>query len=343
MASTPAGVASPVSLRHGIRCVPAQGITVEDVLLAIGEKVGYENITSASRMNKAVVVFVEKEDIVNRLVSDGIVVSGDFLIISPLVTPTTRVTISNVPPFIRNDEIEKALMRYGKLASEIKMIPLRCKNIALKYVMSFRRQVFMFLNETELDISFRVLHEGKAYVIYANTGSMKCFECGDIGHKRHACPHKAQVSGVEVRPSTSAAGESSISTTEDLQPQAASQTNTDSDGLSESQTEDVNEMLDSGRNQQDSELDGNSVKNDDVATVSVERDSNEKFETSNFGEMCIDADLVLRDDDTFSEISDIGSQCGNVEDVYTLQDINEFLDVTFGRNIEVKDFFSRCR
>jgi hypothetical protein len=71
-----------VSLRHGIRCVPAQGITVEDVLLAVGEKVGYENLTSASRMNKAVVVFVEKEDIVNQLVSDGIVVSGDFLIIS---------------------------------------------------------------------------------------------------------------------------------------------------------------------------------------------------------------------------------------------------------------------
>lgn len=84
MASIPAGVASPVSLRHGIRCVPAQGVTVEDVLLAIGEKVGYESITSASRMNKAVVVFVEKEDIVNQLISDGIVVSGDFLIISPL-------------------------------------------------------------------------------------------------------------------------------------------------------------------------------------------------------------------------------------------------------------------
>ncbi len=64
-------------------------------------------------------------------------VSGDFLIISPLVTPTTRVTISNVPPFIRNDEIEKALMRYGKLASEIKMIPLRCKNTALNMLCLF--------------------------------------------------------------------------------------------------------------------------------------------------------------------------------------------------------------
>lgn len=124
----------------------------------------------------------------------------------------------------------------------------------------------MFLNEPELDISFRVLHEGKAYVIYANTGSMKCFECGDIGHKRHACPHKAQVSEVEVRPSTSAAGESSKSASEDVQPvQAALQRNIDGDGLIESQTENVNEMVDSGRKHDVSELGDNSVMNEDVA------------------------------------------------------------------------------
>lgn len=52
--------------------------------------------------------------------------------------------------------------------------------------------MFMFLNQPELDLSFRVGHEGGKYVVYANTGSMKCFECGDIGHKRMACPHKAQ-------------------------------------------------------------------------------------------------------------------------------------------------------
>lgn len=338
MASVPAGTVSQVSLRHGIRCVPAQGVTVEDVLLAIGEKVGYENITTASRMNKAVVVFVEKEDIVNQLISDGIVVSGDFLIISPLVAPTTRVTISNVPPFIRNDEIEKALSRYGKKASEIKMIPLGCKNAALKHVMSFRRQVFMFLNEPELDISFRVMHEGKAYFIYANTGSLKCFECGDIGHKRHACPHKAQVSEVEVRPSTSTAGESSKSASEDVQPQAGSQRNIDSNGVSESQTENVHEMVDSGKNNDISELEDASVLNDDVATVSVERVFNENSEMSNSGEMC-DADSGMRDDDAFSDMSDIGSQCGSVDDVYKLQDINNFLDETFGRTVEVKEFF----
>lgn len=141
-------------------------------------------------MNKAVVVFVKEESQVNRLISSGIVVSGDFITVSPLVAPTVKVTISNMPPFNQSNEIERELLRNGKLASAIKTVPLGCKHEALKHVMSFRRQVFMFLNEQELDVSFRVWHEGRAYMVYANTGNMKCFECGDVGHKRLACPHK---------------------------------------------------------------------------------------------------------------------------------------------------------
>lgn len=118
-------------------------------------------------------------------------VSGVFCVISPLVSLSTKVTISNVPPFIPNCEIERELLRFGKLASGIKMIPLGCKNQALKHVLSFRRQVFMFLESSSLDISFRVHHEGN--MIYVNTGSLKCYECGDIGHKKNVCPHKKQV------------------------------------------------------------------------------------------------------------------------------------------------------
>lgn len=50
MASLTQWVASPVSLRHGVRCVPVNGAMVEDVLVAVGKEIGYENITSASRM-----------------------------------------------------------------------------------------------------------------------------------------------------------------------------------------------------------------------------------------------------------------------------------------------------
>lgn len=48
-------------------------------------------------------------------------------------------------------------------------------------------------------MSFRVWHEGRAYTVYANTGNMKCFECGDVGHKHLACPHKVQAAEEAAR------------------------------------------------------------------------------------------------------------------------------------------------
>ena len=90
-----------LSLRHGVRCVPESGTTVEDVLLAVGEQVGCENIYSASRMNKAVVVFLGTESCVSRLIESGIWVKGNMVQVSPLSAPATCVIVSNVPPFIK--------------------------------------------------------------------------------------------------------------------------------------------------------------------------------------------------------------------------------------------------
>ena len=43
-----------LSLRNGVRCIADSSTSVEDVLVAIAEQVGGENINYASRMNKAV-------------------------------------------------------------------------------------------------------------------------------------------------------------------------------------------------------------------------------------------------------------------------------------------------
>ncbi len=83
-------------------------------------------------MNKAVAIFLKEQSLVGRLIESGVWVSGVFCVISPLASLSTKVTISNVPPFIPNCEIERELLRFGKLASGIKIIPLGCKNQALK-------------------------------------------------------------------------------------------------------------------------------------------------------------------------------------------------------------------
>ncbi len=67
MASLPGERAPSPSLRHGVRCVPEQGVMVESVLLAVGEQIGCEIISSASWMNKAVAIFLKRNNLLRNL------------------------------------------------------------------------------------------------------------------------------------------------------------------------------------------------------------------------------------------------------------------------------------
>lgn len=180
-----------LSLKHGVRCVTGIAVTVEDVLIAAAEQVGGENIVSASRMNKAVVIFLKKISFVTKITASGLWIKGTFVQVNPLSAPASKVTISNVPPFINNEVIERELLRFGKFAGPMRMISLGCKVPELQHVTSFRRQIPMFLNSSvTLDVSFRVKHGVSTYMVFATTDRLRCFECGDIGHLRRACPHK---------------------------------------------------------------------------------------------------------------------------------------------------------
>ena len=139
--------------------------------------------------------------------------------------PFTRVTISGVPLFIPNEALEQELQRFGKMASGFKTVGLGCKSDKLKHVQSFRRQVHMFLTcpSQTLDMSFRVRHGEGNYMVYARSGSMKCFECGDVGHRWAACPHRpaggrtqtAAVAGDEAAATESDGGQASNRQTEE--------------------------------------------------------------------------------------------------------------------------------
>lgn len=178
-----------LTAQHGCKCLPDESITVEDCLVAISSEIGACNIMSASRMNKAVVVFLKEVSLVQHLVEFGLSVRDTFLSVLPLSSPSKRVILSNVPPFISKDSLERLLGRYGKLVGPIKMIPLGIKNPDLKHVMSFRRQTFMILNSEfkSLNTSAKTTVLGKDYTIYISTESMRCFTCGKYGHTKLVC------------------------------------------------------------------------------------------------------------------------------------------------------------
>lgn len=182
---------SNLSARHACKCMPTdESISIENVLVAIGREIGAQNIMSASRMNKAIVVFLKEIEMVSQLVECGLTVQDVFVPVLPLSNLSKKVMISNVPPFISDKALESILARYGKLVGPIKMIPLGLKTPELKHVMSFRRQALMILSaefET-LDVSVKLTVFDRDYTIFFSTETMKCFICGKYGHIKTGCP-----------------------------------------------------------------------------------------------------------------------------------------------------------
>ncbi|KAK3562925.1 hypothetical protein QTP86_011450 [Hemibagrus guttatus] len=79
----------------------------------VGNVVGHENIVSASRMNSAIVVFLNDVEKVRKLTQNGIVINNETILVSPLSSPAKKVMLSNVPPFISDEAIGKELSQYG--------------------------------------------------------------------------------------------------------------------------------------------------------------------------------------------------------------------------------------
>ena len=179
--------------QHAVRISPAVGVSVEDCNLAIGAVVGYDRFKSASRMNGAVVVFLDCTDKVSRLVESGIVVQGSLVPVLPLANPAKKVLVSNVPPFLRNELIEKELARCGQVMSPLKMIPLGCKSPHLKHVMSFRRQSLMILKKDCEDLNV-------ALCFHITTDTLRCVGCGAEGHLVRSCPERTAGSQAAEEP-----------------------------------------------------------------------------------------------------------------------------------------------
>lgn len=186
------GEFAKLTRKHGIKISAGFPCTVEEIGLAVGEKVGHSSIKSLARMNSAVVIFLDQVEKVNRVIETGITVREMFVQVQPLMLPATKVVLSNVPPFITDEFLSRELSRHGKLVSPVKKMLSGCKSQLLKHVVSHRRQVYMILNNrnAEFNLRFYVKVDDYDYVIFATSSVMKCFCCGEEGHTVNACPRR---------------------------------------------------------------------------------------------------------------------------------------------------------
>ncbi|XP_036067059.1 uncharacterized protein LOC118598465, partial [Oryzias melastigma] len=179
--------------KHGVKTCTGSLHSVEEVALAVGAVIGHTSVKSAARMSGAVVLFVERVDQVNTLVETGISINGVFEPVMPLSQPATKITLSNVPPFISDGFLIRELSKHGKVVSPVRKVLSGCKSPLLKHIVSHRRQVFMILYNKGEDFNsvFKVRVDDYDYVLFATSATFKCFGCGADGHLVKACPDRA--------------------------------------------------------------------------------------------------------------------------------------------------------
>ncbi|TWW59242.1 Transposon TX1 uncharacterized 82 kDa protein ORF 1 [Takifugu flavidus] len=151
-----------LSRKHGVKVGAGSVLSVEEVALAVGQKIGHSSIKSATRMNRAVVLFLAKVDQVNMLVEHG----------------------------SRDEFLVRELSRHGKVVSPIRKMLSGCKSPLLRHVVSHRRQVHMILNNRAEEFNYRfiVWVDDFDYTLFATSSALKCFNCNEEGHLARACP-----------------------------------------------------------------------------------------------------------------------------------------------------------
>lgn len=345
---------SRLTLRHGLKCMPDDSISVEDVLVAVSEQVGGLNIKSASRMNKAVVIFLAEVQMVDNLIERGIVINNTFLPVLPLSSPSKKIVLSNVPPFIKNEVIQGVLERYGKLTAPIKMIPLGLKNPDIKHVMSFRRYTYMILNEQQdpLSLTVKLKNEGKDYTIFISSDQMRCFFCGEQGHVRQTCPNKQtdkpshsrtieqdvrqkneHVPVVEAAP----AKQADVTLNKDAENDDSAEVVENQAGVGEKSTPMVNK--DDKRSEKE-EMGMEDIEVDGETEAAVESYTQMSTMSSEYAHSENDSDNDLESLGSLSDGEDTERMESLIPKLYTVKQISDFLDETKGvRKPQIEAFF----
>lgn len=178
---------------QGLIITPTDETNTEDYVYAIGDMIGPQNITHASKKNKRIYLFLSNKEQVDTIIKnqDNITVNNSKIIIRRLVNPALRVIISNVCPTIPHDIITDKLNNLGlTLVSPITFLHAGLKREEYKHILSSRRQVYIAENE-EISIPDRteLEYDETIYQIYLAL-DIPCSKCKQRGHPTNNCPNQ---------------------------------------------------------------------------------------------------------------------------------------------------------
>lgn len=173
-------------------------LKLADYVHCIARIVGSKSITFASRIsNGRICLYLASKEIVDTLLASytTVEINNVEVGIRRLIAPAKRIVLSNVPPFIPDEDIENSLKALGlALVSPVTFLRANIPGIEgddCAHILSFRRQVFVALPTTnilETQTSFVLSCEDTQYRIFLSCDDMLCFLCRQRGHVANSCP-----------------------------------------------------------------------------------------------------------------------------------------------------------
>ncbi|UYV77942.1 hypothetical protein LAZ67_15002970, partial [Cordylochernes scorpioides] len=171
-----------VYLEHGPELQPFHYLRALDRLLG-----GTAGIIQISKVNGHQLLGLANRDLAERLINNGLEVEGTLLRAFPFRKRAERITVGNLPFFVEDSAIIKALGPYGRITS---IAPKMMKAGPYIYT-DGRREAFIVLHEgvtTErLPTRLNITIKGEAWPAYLSSG-IKCSRCHGQGHRRANCP-----------------------------------------------------------------------------------------------------------------------------------------------------------
>ncbi|UYV65283.1 hypothetical protein LAZ67_3003804 [Cordylochernes scorpioides] len=171
-----------VYLEHGPELQPFHYLRALDRLLG-----GTAGIIQISKVNGHQLLGLANRGLAERLINNGLEVEGTLLRAFYFRKRAERITVGNLPFFVEDSAIIKALGPYGRITS---IAPKMMKAGPYTYT-DGRREAFIVLHEgvtTErLPTRLNITIKGEAWPAYLSSG-IKCSRCHGQGHRRANCP-----------------------------------------------------------------------------------------------------------------------------------------------------------
>ncbi|UYV64730.1 hypothetical protein LAZ67_3001805, partial [Cordylochernes scorpioides] len=171
-----------VYLEHGPELQPFHYLRALDRLLG-----GTAGVIQVSKVNGHQLLGLANRGLAERLINNGLEVEGTLLRAFPFRKRAERITVGNLPFFVEDSAIIKALGPYGRITS----IPPKMMKAGPYTYTDGSREAFIVLHEgvtTErLPTRLNITIKGEAWPAYLSSG-IKCSRCHGQGHRRANCP-----------------------------------------------------------------------------------------------------------------------------------------------------------